>query len=111
MRFIALVLTSLLLTSCRQDTGALDQRIRYWNQSLSGVPVGSNSEQVKLWAEQHNVKLIYLEGQHQFYANVERVPVKGFRFPCGEWNIIIRITVDASGHTIKNEIGQVGSCV
>ena len=111
MKLIALVLTLFLLTSCRQDTGALDQRVAFWNQSLSEVPVGSSSEQVKQWADRHDVKFIYMEEQHQFYANVERVPVKGIRFPCGEWNIIIKITIDASGHTIKNEIGQVGTCV
>jgi len=111
MKLSAFVLTLFLLTSCRQDTGALDQRVAFWNQSLSEVPVGSSSEQVKHWADQHNVEFMYLEEQHQFYANVERVSLKGIRFPCGEWNIIIKITTDASGHSIKNEIDQVGTCV
>ena len=112
MRTIIGLLIFLCLASCKQDTSELDSRVEYWNHSLSReLPLGSSTEQIKHWAKSHKVEFLFLPEQHQFYANVERVPVKGIRFPCGEWNIIIQVTVDSSGHSAKNEIHQVGGCV
>ena len=111
MRNIIGLLILLCVASCRQDTSEFDAKIEYWNQSLLQVPLGSSTEQITNWAKSHKVNFTYLPEQQQFYANVERVPVKGIRFPCGEWNIIIVINVDQSGHATKNEVRQVGSCV
>ena len=112
MRAIFAIAITAFLASCKQDTGALDQRADYWRRSLTTeLPVGSSTKQVQDWAKLHNVEFMFLPEQHQFYANVEQVPVKGFQFPCGAWNIILQVTVDATGHSTKNEVKQVGTCV
>ena len=111
MKTIWSLLVIFCLAGCSQDTHDFDKRLGYWQHSLKELPLGSSSDQVTRWGKSHGIELSFLPEQRQFYANVERIPVNGIKFPCSEWNIIIQITMDKAGRSIKNEVGQVGSCV
>jgi hypothetical protein len=112
MRIVLAALVLATLTACAGDNHALQERVTYWRDALSlGVPIGSSKEVALEWAKSHNVKFDYLEQQHWLYANVERIPVSGIQFPCSEWNIILKVSLDATGHSVKNEVRQMGSCI
>jgi len=105
------VLLTLCLVACQQDSSELRSRVAVWSQRLTELPAGSSSPEIQRWAASHKVHFTFLSEQRQFYANVERVPVKGLHFPCSEWNIIITVSVDPSGHSTKSSVQQVGACV
>jgi len=107
---LAIAFTTLL--ACAGDNHMLKERAAYWREALSqGVPAGSSKQKAMEWAAAHNVKFEYLEQQHWLYANVERIPEPGIPFPCSQWNIILKVTIDATGHSIQNEVSTVGTCL
>src|SRR6185312_6332549 len=70
------VLLTLCLVACQQDSSELRSRVAVWSQRLTELPAGSSSSQIQRWAASHKVHFTFLSEQRQFYANVERVPVK-----------------------------------
>lgn len=109
--FIA-VLFTLLLVACANGETKLQERLTFWRGILAKeVPIGTSAENIKKWGLTHKVKLDYLEHQHWLYANVEVVPIDGIPFPCSEWNIILKISIDDTGHSSKNDVSPVGSCL
>jgi len=61
-------------------------------------------------SQANGVKFDYLRQQQELYANVEKVPEPGLKFPCSEWNIIVEITLDADGHAKDSSVRAVGTC-
>jgi hypothetical protein len=112
MRFALVALAIATLPACTGDNHALKERTAYWREALSqGVPTGTSREKALEWAISRNVKFEYLEQQHWLYATVEQVPESGVPFPCSQWNIILKITIDPTGHSVKNEVSTVGTCL
>jgi hypothetical protein len=112
MRIALAALAIATLPACARDNHVLQERIAYWRDTMSqGVPHGSSKETALAWAKEHNVKFDYYEQQHWLYANVEQVPVSGIPFPCSQWNIILTVSFDATGHSVNNEVSTVGSCL
>ena len=108
----ALIIGITTLPACAGDNHLLKERTAYWREALSrGVPAGSSKQQAMEWAASRNVKFEYLEQQHWLYANVERVPESGIPFPCSQWNIILTVTIDNTGHSVQNEVSTVGTCL
>jgi len=100
------------LPACTGDNHVLQERIAYWRDAMSqGVPHGSSKETALEWVKGHNVKFDYYEQQHWLSANVEQVPVSGIPFPCTQWNIILTVSFDATGHSVNNEVSTAGSCL
>jgi hypothetical protein len=90
----------------------LQERVHFWRDSLAKeVPIGTNKERIMEWGAAHHFKFDYLEKQHWLYANVEAVPEKGIPFPCSQWNIILEISIDKTGHSTNNEVSTVGTCL
>jgi hypothetical protein len=110
---IALVALALFaLSACTGRNHALQERIAYWQANLSeGVPVGSNRVAAMTWAASRDVQFQYVEEQHWLYAIVERVPESGIPYPCSQWNIILKVRFDSTGHSTKSDAGAVGSCL
>lgn len=112
MRIALAILAIIALPACAGDNDALHERVAYWRSALShGVPNGSSREKAMEWAASRSVKFEYLEKQHWLYANVEQVPEAGIPFPCSQWNIILKVTLDGIGHSVSNEVSTVGSCI
>lgn len=112
MRIALAALTIATLLGCAGDNHLLKDRAAYWREALSqGVPKGTSREKAMEWAAGHNVKFEYLEQQHWLYANVEQVPESGIPFPCSQWNIILKVTIDTTGQSVKNEVSTVGTCL
>jgi hypothetical protein len=112
MRFIVAILFCVVLFGCEKDQSRLEARVTFWQQALArDVPPGTTVQRINEWGAAHNIKFDYLEKQQWLYANVERVPVSGIHFPCSEWNIILKITVDNVGRSVKHDVSTVGSCV
>lgn len=112
MRIALAALVIATLSACTGDNQALQKRVTYWSNALSqGIPIGSSKEVALEWGKNHNVKFDYLEQQHWLYANVEQVPESGIPFPCSQWNIILKVSFDAMGHSVNNEVSKVGACL
>src|SRR6185437_1976142 len=111
MRIVLALLMALSLASCEQGTSNVHERMEVWSQRVAKLPAGSSSPQIQLWAKSYKVNFMFLPQQRQFSANVESVPVKGIGFPCSAWNIIVIVSVDQSGHSTKNIVQSVGTCV
>lgn len=112
MRLFYAMLIFLILTACANGHSQLQERVTFWQNTLAKeVPIGTSTERIKEWGVAHHIKFDYLELQHWLYANVEAVPEKGIPFPCSEWNIILKISIDVTGHSTKNEVSTVGSCI
>jgi hypothetical protein len=108
----AIAITITMLPACAGDNNLLKERAAYWREALSqGVPAGSSTQKAMEWAASRNVKFEYLEQRHWLYANVERVPELGISFPCSQWNIILKVTIDSTGHSVQNEVSTVGTCL
>ncbi len=108
--FIALVIAISVLPTCAGDNQLLQARVTYWQIALSqGIPAGTSKEKAIEWGTAHNVQFDYLEKQHWLYTNVEQVKEAGFPFPCSEWNIILKVTIDAAGLSSNKEVSTVGS--
>jgi hypothetical protein len=106
------LLICLSLIGCKGDTSTLDKRVAFWNSALSrDIPVGTSTDEIRKWGVSHGVKFDYLSAQQWLYANVERVPEKGIPFPCSDWNIIIKISIDTANRSTKNNVGIVGTCI
>jgi hypothetical protein len=63
------------------------------------------------WGKDRNVKFDFLEEQRGLYANVEQVPDSGIGFPCSDWNIILKVSLDPNDCTSGSEVRTVGSCL
>jgi len=112
MRTVLVALAVAALPACTGDNHTLQDRVAYWRGAISqGVPNGSSREKAMEWAAGHNVKFVYLEQQNWLYANVEQVPESGIPFPCSQWNIILKVAFDATGHSLNNEVSTVGTCL
>ena len=112
MRIALAALAIATLPACAGDNHVLQERVAYWRDTLSlGVPSGSSKEMAVGWAKGRQIEFDYLEQQHWLYANVEQVPVSGIPFPCSQWNIILKVSFDATGHSVKNEVSTVGTCI
>lgn len=112
MKTLIIIILSTMLFSCSTDHGELNARVKYWQTLLDNeVPYGTDIEKIKKWGESKNIKFDYLKQQKWLYSNVEQIPVKGIKFPCSEWNIILKIIINSNGKSIKNEVSKVGSCV
>jgi len=112
MRIIIAPLIFIALTGCSSGHPKLQERIAFWRNTLAkDVPVGTNAENIRAWGTAHHVKFDYLEQQQWLYANVAKIPEKGIHFPCSEWNIILKITIDSAGRSVKTDVSSVGSCI
>jgi hypothetical protein len=90
----------------------LDEHITHWRQILADeIPIGSTEENILSWGKQHKVEFIHLTKTRLYAANVERVRVGWPGLPCWEWNIIIDITLGASGLSTQQSVSTVGSCL
>jgi len=109
---VSFLLAIVFLTSCAEDQTQLHARIADWQQRLEvAVPVGKPRSDIEAWAVAHGLRLEYLPAQNEMYGNVEQVPVKGIKFPCSQWNIIVSVHLDSSGDAVRNEVRAVGSCL
>lgn len=107
---IALLLVG--LTSCSGHNEQLAQRRAYWEAALQqNVPVGTTKDQIMSWGLSQGVEFRTVPPDHWLYANVESVPVEGIKFPCSQWNIILKVSLDASDRAAGHEISQVGTCL
>jgi len=98
--------------ACSTDNSVLNARVKYWQTLLNNeVPIGTDIEKIKIWGESKNIKFDYMKQQKWLYSNVEQIPVKGIKFPCSEWNIILKIIINNNGKSVENEVSKVGSCV
>lgn len=112
MRIAFVALAIVALPAYAGDNHVLRERVAYWQAALSqGVPTGTAKDKAVEWGASHNVQFEYLVQQHWLYANVEQVKESGIPFPCSQWNIILKVTIDASGRSSKNEVTTVGSCL
>ena len=112
MRTFTILLVSLILTGCKNESTKLDERVSYWESVLaSDLPVGTSTDGIHKWGETHGIKFDDLKLQHWLYANVESVPETGIPFPCSAWNIIVKITIDSTNHSVQNNVNIVGSCI
>ena len=112
MRILPILLLSLILIACKHDSAKLDERVSFWRNELArDVPVGTSRDEIIKWGAGRGVKFDYLEVQHWLYVNAESVPETGIPFPCSAWNIIIKITIDPTNHSVQNNVSTVGSCI
>jgi hypothetical protein len=111
-RIVAAILIAVALVACSTGNAKLQERVAFWRGALAnGVPVGTGKEKIREWGETHHVKFDLLGQQHVLYANVERIPEAGIPFPCSEWNIILKITIDSAGRSERSEVSTAGSCI
>jgi hypothetical protein len=112
MHFITFVLFALALTGCTQGNSHARERAEFWKAELAhNIPLGTTKEKAIQWGKDRNVKFEFLEEQHWLYANVEHVPDSGIGFPCSDWNIILKVSLDANDRTTGREVSTVGSCI
>jgi len=112
MRLVLVIVALATLAACAGDRPVLTKRVTFWRDALSqGAPIGSTVEKVREWGTRYHVSFQYLEQQHWLYANVEQVPEEGMPFPCSQWNIILKVTIDPTGHSTENEVSTVGTCL
>ncbi len=112
MRLLVLFILLVGSSGCGRDPGTLAKRTDFWRRALDReVPVGTSAEVIERWGIAHRIQFDLLKEQHWLYANVEQVPESGVPFPCSQWNIIVQITLDATNHSTKNEVTNVGTCV
>ncbi len=103
-----------LLAACSDPTNPrVLERVSYWRSSLAhGIPPGTTVSGAQEWFRTRHIKVYLLQRQRWLYAKVESVPDESpVSFPCRAWNIIIRIPLDTSDHTVKNDVSTVGSCL
>lgn len=112
MKMIFAILIVLSLTSCREGSAHLDAQVKTWDRTITqDLPVGSSTVQIEQWGKVHKIHFTHRPEDHQFSANVEKFPVTGIRFPCTNWNVIVLIKLDQSGHSTKNNVYGVGDCL
>lgn len=112
MRFLTIALFALALMGCTQGNSHARERADFWRAEMArDIPPGTAKEKAIQWGKGRNVKFDFLEQQRWLYANVEHVPDSGIGFPCSDWNIILKVSLDANDRTIGNEVSTVGSCI
>ena len=112
MRLVLAAAILFTLAGCSHGDAQLQQRVAYWKGALSrDVPPGTRADTAMAWGVAHGVRFTYYDQQRWLYANAERVPVSGFKFPCSEWNIILTIPIDSDGRSLPYKIDTVGSCI
>jgi hypothetical protein len=112
LRIGAALISASLVLGCASDQSKVQERIAFWKETLAReVPLGTPADQIQEWGSAHKIKFDYLEKQRWLYAIAEMIPETGIRFPCSQWNIILKISIDGGGRSVKNDVSAVGSCV
>lgn len=112
MRLFILMLIAVTFVGCANAQPQLKERVKFWQETLNKeVPVGTSKGRIIDWGTAHHVKFDYLEQQQWLYANVEAIPERGIPFPCSQWNIILKISIDKAGNSTNNEVSTVGTCL
>ena len=103
-----------ILTACsNRPSSRVQDRLNYWRSSLAhDIPPGTRISAAREWFRARHIKVDFLEKQRWLYANVESVPnLSRIPFPCSDWNIIIKIPIDAADDTVENDVSTVGTCL
>lgn len=112
MHSLSIAFFMVMLIGCTSHNAHVKERADYWKSDLdTNIPAGTTSAKAIEWGISKNIKFDYLPSKNWLYSNVERVPDSGIGFPCSEWNIMLKVILDANGYAVKNEVSAVGSCI
>jgi len=113
MRPIVLVVLVLTVGACSSEQPRLRERTLFWEGTLAHeVPPGTGRDAILAWASSRHIHMTELTERHMLEATLEVVPDEGIiHFPCGSWNIIVYVTLNAEGHSLENRITTVGTCI
>lgn len=112
MRVLTFVLFAFALMGCTQGNFRACERAEFWRAEIArDIPLGTTKEKAIQWGKDHNVKFDFLEKQRWLYANVEQVSDSGIGFPCSDWNITLKVSLDANDRATGSEVSTVGSCL
>ena len=102
------------LTSCSWGSHVVEERYVYWNETIAReLPIGTSLVEIYRWGEANHVEFsrpVNNARGHWVSAVVDRKPVT-FGFPCAEWMVNIRISLDATDRSTENKVSKVGVCL
>jgi hypothetical protein len=101
------------LVGCGLDHTVLRAKSSDWQTKADAeIPAGRTVEDVKTWGAKNGVSFHHVDQKRWLYAIVGRVPESGFgKYVCSDWEIILKVSLTASGTTANNKISTVGRCV
>ena len=98
-----------LLTGCQDNAAQIAGREAAWNEMLATqIPVGSERTRIEAWAESKYLRLSEDPAHHSLHGVVEEI--QGLGFACSTSYITIHIELDASGHSIRQNVAHAASC-
>jgi hypothetical protein len=112
MRLIAFVHGIGLVSSCSNSNEHVQERKEFWEHALArDIPPGTAHDKVLQWASSHGTHTVETSDHRRIIAELEVIPVTGFKFPCGSWNIQAMVEFGNSSESNRNEVIAVGTCL